>query len=303
VALPAPDEATALLARLGLTDTDRAAMLAARPDPDGTPFRWWRLERTHRELVRRIGQLDGWFDGWFGWPVGPDPYLYPWVFVSVLPRVRDYHRRHGVPDAVSWATLADLGRHLARHRRVCGRPGLLNVRWLIPHFRGLLYQLGRLQYQRVGDLRAVWRPAPRAEPVLDVHIPATGPLNPALVEASLDAAVGFFARHFPTPRFRSAWCNSWLLDPQLARYLPESSNILAFQRRFELVPVPDDRPDDDLAVLEFVFERDRTPLRPHDLDRLPQRTSLERAVVTHLRAGGHWYFRPGRLPLGPGPAG
>jgi hypothetical protein len=29
------------------------------------------------------------------------------------------------------------------------------------------------------------------------------------------------------------------------------------------------------------------------LDDLPQRTTLERAIVAHLRAGGHWRARTG----------
>jgi hypothetical protein len=35
----------------------------------------------------------------------------------------------------------------------------------------------------------------------------------------------------------------------------------------------------------------------NELGSLPQRTALERAIVTHLQAGRHWYFRPGRFRL------
>ncbi len=36
---------------------------------------------------------------------------------------------------------------------------------------------------------------------------------------------------------------------------------------------------------------------PELLDRLPQRTTLQRAIVTRLRQGGHWYNRTGWLPV------
>jgi hypothetical protein len=291
--LPGLAAGAEVLARLGLDEADRAAMLAARPNPDGTPYLWWRLERAYRQLSGRIGQLDE----RVRWNDRPAPYLYPWALVAALPLVRSYHTTVGVPDDISWATLADLGRQLAIGRLVYGRPGLPSAGWLVPHFRGLLYQLGRLQYQRVGDVRTVWRDAPEVGPVLDIHIPATGPLAPSTVDGSLAMAREFFARYFPDFRPRYGYCNSWLLDPQLAGYLPESANIVAFQRRFDLLPVPDDKPDDDLAVLEFVFHRERKPLRHKELDTLPQRTTLERAVVAHLRAGRHWYFRPGWFPL------
>ena len=42
-------------------------------------------------------------------------------------------------------------------------------------------------------------------------------------------------------------------------------------------------------MLGFVFGR----ADPVDLEDLPQRTSLERAFVQHLRAGGTWYARTG----------
>src|SRR5207237_1385047 len=127
---------------------------------------------------------------------------------------------------------------------------------------------------------------------LDVHVPATGPMSPQLCEASFTAAKNFFARHFPEADHRFATCTSWLLDEQLAEYLPENSNIVQFQRRFELVPgAPvEGGPDDDAAVLKFVFHRAPTPVRPGDLDGLPQETTLHRAIVAHLRAGRHWRF-------------
>jgi GNAT domain-containint protein/N-acyltransferase family protein len=291
--LPDTDRAAALLDRLGLDEADRAAMLAARPSPGGTPFLWWRLERAYRQLVTRIGELDVWLH----WPRLPAPYLYPWALACALPEVLDYHAGLGVPAEVSRATFADVGRHLAIGRRVRGRPGLLTPGWLTPHFRGVLFQLGRLQYIRVGDMARLWHDTGLTGPGLDLHIPAIGPLNPPAVEASLTTAVSFFRKHFPDTTNRYAWCNSWLLDPQLAEYLPGNANIVAFQRRFQLLPARPDRPDDDLAVLEFVFLRERTPLRPGELDRLPQDTALHRAIVTHLRAGRHWYFRPGWLAL------
>ena len=45
---------------------------------------------------------------------------------------------------------------------------------------------------------------------------------------------------------------------------------------------------DDADTLEFVFRR--PGLR---LDELPQRTTLERAIVARLRDGGHWRSRTG----------
>jgi hypothetical protein len=114
-------------------------------------------------------------------------------------------------------------------------------------------------------------------------------MTPAACDASFTHAKEFFARHFPEEDYHIAVCRSWLLDDQLADYLPADGNIVQFQRRFR----PAYRPhDDDEDILRFVFGR-ITP----GLDGLPQRTALERAVVGHLKAGNHWSGGAGWLEL------
>ena len=79
------------------------------------------------------------------------------------------------------------------------------------------------------------------------------------------------------------------MDDQLARYLQPTSNIVSFQRRFELVPGVRDADDD---VFRFVFGR-----VPNSLDEVTPRTALERAILGHVRAGEHWHLRTGWLTL------
>jgi len=290
------------LSRLGVSDLDRAELLAARPTPTGTPELWAVLERTRRQLLDGMGRADRCLD----WPdpapeLGPaGRYLYAWALLSVLAPVRDYHAGRGIPDAVSWASLADLGRQLARGRVLLGRGGLATPGWLSTHFRGDLYELGRLQFQRtripLNRVRTVFPDATGDLAALNVHIPATGPLSPPACDDAFARAAGFFARHFPEDGHRYALCTSWLLDPQLAEYLPADSNIMRFQQRFQ--PVPEDEPtEDDAAVLDLVFHRRRAPVHRTGLDELPRDTTLQRAIVAHLRAGRHWHFRTGWCAL------
>ncbi|TDE99183.1 hypothetical protein EXU48_02070 [Occultella glacieicola] len=169
------------------------------------------------------------------------------------------------------------------HRLTFGEFGLHTQDWLIGHWTGGNYWLGRLQYTP--------RRRPGAEGIaLSAHIPRTGPLTPAAVDASFARAVTFFARHFPDYPAANIHCASWLLDPQLSEVLAPGSNMASFQRRWELTPA---RTTADTDVMFFVFNR-RGEV---DLDTLPQHSSLERAVVAHLRAGGHWYAREGEVPL------
>jgi hypothetical protein len=283
--LPAKAGAPALLDRLAVRPDDAAEIMAGWPDADSplwTPELQWLLDRSIA-LVR--ADLGG--SGWL--PPGPElprergpawRHLYVYAYLALTEVVRGYHRDHGIPDAVSWATLADLGRNLAVDRRMHGGGWPVMQSWLTLHARGGVYELGRLQHQRGGT-------------AVDLHIPESGPLTPEAVDASLDAARAFFPRHFPDEPYTAFACGSWLLDPQLREYLPEDSNIIRFQRRFELEPYQEpEGVDCDVEVLRFTFRTLTTPL-----DQLPRGTVLERAIVDHLKAGRHWYWRRGRFPI------
>ncbi|MER5524579.1 acyltransferase domain-containing protein [Streptomyces sp. NPDC002677] len=241
-------------------------------------------------------------------PAALDGYFLVYVFLAALPHARAYHHARGVPADVSRHTLADLGRGMTLHRRRYGSGGLsaLQASWLVRHFRGELYQLGRLQYERarLGErtARAVTEWAATAtgtgqavapgQPCLNLHIPDyRGPLTPTACDRSLALAREFFPRHFPEEDHAVATCHSWLLDPQLRRYLRGDSNIVRFQDRFR--PGHQDTEPADTTAVQFVFGVPDLPVRD-----LPRRTSVERAVGDHLRAGGHWYLGHGWFPWG-----
>ena len=120
----------------------------------------------------------------------------------------------------------------------------------------------------------------RGDPVLSVHIPASGPMDHAACGASFDAATRFFPRHFPEHGFRAFVSGSWLFDDQLGDWLPASSNIVRFQREFHLLPR---RGTSDFQIFERVFGG-----RVENPDAAPQDTALRRAVIQHMKAGGVW---------------
>ncbi|MFG2058442.1 acyltransferase domain-containing protein [Micromonospora sp. NPDC048930] len=300
VGLPAPSRTDAVLRRLGLAEVDRREMAAARPSAERHPALWWLLTRCHAQLVAQLGR-PGPVPSWPQLPpaLGPTArYLYPWVFVATLPAVRRYHRGRGVPSELSWEILSALGAQMAYHRAVHGQGGLHTENWLTVHFRGAIYALGRLHIERQriwfdaaapGETATVGPLPGRGDHSLGLHIPA-GTLPPESVDDALARARDFFPRHFPEEPYRFATCVSWLLDEQLTEYLPAESNILRFQRRFRLLP--SSGADDSATMVQFLFRR---PLS--ELGRLPRDTTLQRAVIDHIRAGRVWTFRTGWFPL------
>jgi GNAT-like C-terminal domain/N-acyltransferase N-terminal domain len=211
------------------------------------------------------------------------------TYLRTLPDIRAFHTRLGVADEISWATLADLGRQVELHRRTHGVFGFETYWWLISHWLGSLYQLGRLQfllYRETGDV-------PGVEPgewVVGVHIPETGPLTPAAVDDSLAQAKEFFARYFSDRPVRTATLTSWLLDPVLLDRLPAESNMAGFGRRFTPYGKPADGAE---SAVYFTF---RSRDLDH-LDRLPRDTALQRLVLDRVGSGHGWQNAHGYLRL------
>jgi hypothetical protein len=294
IRLPDEQEMEAILRELDVPKEDIPAVLASRPNPTRDPEQWWLLERSVVELVSTMGSLDN--PPWFPSPytvAGMNPFFFVNVFVATLPHTRRYHREHGISAEIARATLADLGRNVRVNHKRHGEGGLEVSHWLMLHFRGRIYQLGRLQFERarlreraVTSAKAHGFDASPDDLALSVHIPDfMGPMTPAACDASFAMAREFFPAHFPDEHIEWGVCSSWLLDPHLKDYLPPTSNIVQFQNRFV---VAENDTNADSLVLQFVFGP-----APADLDTLPQRSSLERAVVNHLKNGGHWQFRPG----------
>ncbi|RFU83686.1 hypothetical protein DY218_26480 [Streptomyces triticagri] len=301
-----PDEAARRLRLLAVPAEDRAPVLATLPDPVRSPALWEALRHCHRTLFAESGPAPR--DT--VWPDAParlgaaGRYFYVHLYLLALPTALERQRRLGVPETVVAATFADVGAKAATYRLAHGTGGFDRQLWAMRHFRGTLHRLGRLQFERTTRPAAASGGAPRrdgpapGETVLDVHIPEDGPLTPGACDASLRSARAFHDRHFaaaPTARF--ATCSSWLLDDQIAAYLPPYSNIVRFQRRFtRYADGPGaERPVADDDILQFVFH---TPPGTTDLGRLPRHTTLQRAVLHHLDTGAHWYRPTGwtRLP-------
>ncbi len=287
VRLPEPSVAASQLAQMRVPDADIAEALAARPEQQEL---LWLLTRCRARLTNHLGE----FDWPTPWPALPDAYgavgryFYLWVVLAALPDVRRYHAERGIPDDISWATLADVGEKVARHRAVHGIGGLHAPDWFSAHFRGVLYALGRLQFN-LGSVDDSVPHLERGTTVLGTHIPeAPGPLSPVACDESFERAALFFEDHFGIACTVTT-CDSWLLDHALAQYLPEDSNIVRFQRRYHLSPKWHEGNAD---VIQFVFKRKNT-----HIDELPQRTTLERAIVSHIRAGLSWKIRSGYLEL------
>ena len=113
--------------------------------------------------------------------------------------------------------------------------------------------------------------------ILEVHIPDGGDMTPARCQDSMQQALEFFPRYFPDKPFSAFACGSWILNPQLEQIYRPDSNMVLWQRELYLFPVS----SGDRSGIYFVFGED-------DVDPIsaPRDTSLRRALLDHMAAGG-----------------
>jgi len=237
------------------------------------------------------------------WPLpakamGADAALFPAiVLISMLPEALQFHRQRQVPEDVSIATFRDFYIWMLDYYNKHGRWGLAEVTWLLLHLRGSLYRLGRLQFCRgafAGEIAEGTMPGLTSvpqpgDPVLEVHIPADGKLDHEQCRESYVTALDFFPACFPEILFDAFTCHSWLLDPDLSKILPETSNIVKFQSDFHIYSVT----DDDRQMFERVFGK-----KPDCLDDAPRDNSLRRAILDHLQAGNRMHMGAGFILRG-----
>ena len=125
------------------------------------------------------------------------------------------------------------------------------------------------------------------DPVIDIHIPAIGPMTVEACADSASRAVEFMQKFFPELKHRAFVCESWLLDNQFEQILSPESNILLFQRAGYLYPYPHKS-----EAVSRIFGENAENL---GIDSLPQKSSLQKAAADFLIKGGT--FRNGAMFL------
>jgi len=125
------------------------------------------------------------------------------------------------------------------------------------------------------------------DPVIDIHIPAIGPMTVEACADSAKQAADFMKKFFPELKHRVFVCESWLLDNQFEQILPPESNILLFQRAGYLYPFPHKS-----EAVSRIFGENAENL---GIDSLPQKSSMQKAAAAFLIKGGT--FRNGAMFL------
>ena len=204
------------------------------------------------------------------------PLLPVMVLLSGLDDLKSFYKKNNIPDKVLTDTLYDVGRVMdecyARNNRYVIEPAIFE--WLNMHFTGRLFHLCRLQFEAIkfyedNDYLK------KGDYVINVHIPAGDKMLHDDVAESYRQAVVFFRKLLPEYNFKYFICESWMLSPQLSDILDQSSNLIKFFNDYELYGTGEND-----GFFDNIFVK-----KPTDLNTLPEKTTLQRAIKNLLLSG------------------
>lgn len=196
------------------------------------------------------------------------------LYIQLALDVYEVYKCRVIDDQVYFDTMSDLDIWSRDCYQKFGVWGIDEYNWIINHMRLKLFKLGRLQFEPITlgeSINCRQYALPRGAHVLNVHIPAGGPLGHDQCRESYELAKTFFKDE--NIKFV---CSSWLLSPVYKEILPESSNIVKFQKDYCIYEI------DDLSTQaeERIFGEVRS-----NPDLYEQNTTLQKVAATHLKQG------------------
>lgn len=162
----------------------------------------------------------------------------------------------GISEEILIDTLKDVVIFTDEWSAVKGELFLGQLSWLIRHFRCRIFRFGRLQFAfGKCECNSEAHGVKKGDPIIEMHIPAGGKLDPASVRDSVMRAKQFFAKYFPNYEYKCFCCHSWLLDDKLREILPDESNIICFGNMFDKI-----FSEETNVLLRYLFRWDTSEL-------------------------------------------
>lgn len=168
------------------------------------------------------------------------------------------YKSKGISDDIYFATMKCYSRFIDETYNTTNKLCFDRFWWTGRQAGCHLFRIGELEYEMKhidGDI------------VIGIHIPSDADFSPHSVDTSLESAKNFFAKYYPGLKNCEYRCHSWILDNQLKNMLGENSNIISFQKRFEIF----DKGEKDTGFIEWLFGSKST-----DYVTLPENTSLQK---------------------------
>ena len=192
------------------------------------------------------------------------------------------YKEKGISEDILIDTLKDVPRWTDTWSGLKNGLYLGELSWLKRHLSMKLFKLGRLQFC-MGECE---HDVPeyglfKGDNVMEVHIPEEGPLDIEECKLSIERAKAFFEEYFPEFQYKYFTCHSWLLDKTLAEMLNENSNILKFQKLFD-IPLAD-KSD---AIFGYIF---RWKADRNEIKSCPCNSGFAESIKKRALSGGAFF--------------
>lgn len=203
--------------------------------------------------------------------------------VSCMDELHDRYAAAGIEDEIYRQGAADLTAKLLECKEVKGVWGTFVCTWNGGMFSMNRFALGRFQYEKSDWPYERYEKngivIEKGEPLYYIHIPSLPvPLTDEVRYDSYRKAYDFLIRRRGLSGPLKCRCCSWLMYKEMQNFLPPTSNILKFQRDFDIVYSNDTEKFGD-AWRVFGHWADG------DVKDYPQDTSLRKAYAQRLLSG------------------
>lgn len=183
----------------------------------------------------------------------------------------EIYKLKNISDDIYFSTMKCYARFIDETYKRTGKLYFDRAWWTTRQAGCHLFRIGTLEYEKNSNNHKV---------TIEIHIPSDADFSPSIVNQSLENAKKFFHQYYPETKNAEYCCHSWLLDNQLKKMLKEKTNIINFQKRFEII----DSGEIDTEFIQWVFNKNFT--NSTDYMHLPENTSLQRNIKNHLLFGG-----------------
>lgn len=200
------------------------------------------------------------------------------MLIVAVEQLKKAYADKGLPEELMWDTLVDVKCKLTETHDLTGVWGTGAIGWYIRVYGLRIIKLGRLEFEPIGyKWDTPYRGIQKGDPVMNMHIPSTGPMKIEDVLDSFKRAYRFYGYTEPMPVAAASWL---LYPPVCESVFKEGSNLKNF---YDLFDVVEQYVDPSNHNFWRIFNMD---YEPGVLDRVPLDTSLRRNL--------HAFMKPGR---------
>ena len=199
------------------------------------------------------------------------------MLIEAIPLLKKLYEEKGYSEELLWDTMVDL-RCKFNENHDTGDPwGTSALAWYIRVYRAGIIKLGRLEFEPTGyKWDTPYRGIQKGDPVMNMHIPSTGPMKIEDVLDSFKRVYKFYGYTEPMPVMAA----SWLLYPPICEQVfKPGSNLKNFYDLFDVVESYEDPSNHNFwRIYNMDWEEGV-------LDRVPLDTSLRRNLHAFMKPG------------------